>query len=92
MRRAISSRRVHTAGCATRSTSRRSWCWVGEASLFLSLPLLLYAVLASIGCHLFVVLYEQPMLRKRFGQDYELYLQNVWRWIPHPPKPTAPEA
>ena len=29
---------------------------LGEAWLFLSLPLILYAVLAAIGCHVFVVL------------------------------------
>ena len=65
---------------------------LGEAWLFLSLPLLVYAVLAAIGCHLFVVVYEEPTLRKRFGVEYELYRRNVWRWIPHPPQSTAPEA
>lgn len=40
---------------------------VGEAWLFLSLPLLVYAVVAAIGCHLFVVLYEERTLRGRFG-------------------------
>jgi protein-S-isoprenylcysteine O-methyltransferase Ste14 len=43
---------------------------LGEAWLFLSLPLLVYAVLAAIGCHLFVVVYEEPTLRKRFGVEY----------------------
>jgi len=56
---------------------------VGEAWLFLSLPLVAYAVLAGIGCHLFVVLYEERTLRGRFGAEYELYRRNVWRWIPH---------
>src|SRR5256885_15086798 len=44
----------------------------GEALLFLSLPLLLYAVVAAVGFHLLVVLYEEPTLRERFGADYEL--------------------
>src|SRR6266851_4141036 len=59
---------------------------LGEAWLFLSLPLILYAVLAAIGCHVFVVLYEEPNLRSRFGAEYESYRRNVWRWIPHPPQ------
>jgi len=65
---------------------------VGESWLFLSLPLLLYAVLAAIGFHLFVVLYEERTLRSRFGAEYELYRRTVWRWIPHPPQLTAPHA
>jgi len=60
---------------------------VAEAWLFLSLPLLVYAVLAGIGCHLFVVVYEEPTLQKRFGEEYDLYRRDVWRWIPHVPQP-----
>src|SRR5712691_3522842 len=59
---------------------------VAEAWLFLSLPLLAYAVLAGIGCHLFVVVYEEPTLQKRFGEEYDLYRRDVWRWIPHVPQ------
>jgi protein-S-isoprenylcysteine O-methyltransferase Ste14 len=81
-------------GCARRFVAVGPYRWVrnpiyiatvlvlvGEAWLFLSLPLLVYAVLAAIGCHLFVVLYEEPTLRKRFGVEYELYRRNVRRWI-----------
>ena len=59
---------------------------VAEAWLFLSLPLVVYAVLAGIGCHLFVVVYEEPTLQKRFGEEYDLYRRDVWRWIPHVPQ------
>ena len=59
---------------------------VAEAWLFLSLPVLVYAVLAGIGCHLFVVVYEEPTLQKRFGEEYDLYRRDVWRWIPHVPQ------
>jgi protein-S-isoprenylcysteine O-methyltransferase Ste14 len=62
---------------------------VGEAWLFLSFSLLVYAVLAAIGCHLFVVLYEEPTLRGRFGAEYGLYRSSVWRWIPHRPDHVA---
>ena len=61
---------------------------VGEAWLFLSLALLVYAVLAAVGLHLFVVLYEEPTLIRRFGAEYDLYRNKVWRWIPQPPPST----
>jgi protein-S-isoprenylcysteine O-methyltransferase Ste14 len=34
------------------------------------------------GWHLFVVLYEEPTLRKTFGAEYETYCTHVPRWIP----------
>lgn len=58
---------------------------VGEAWLFLSLPLLAYAGAMAISCHLFVIGYEEPTLRRRFGPVYEEYLGAVHRWVPHPP-------
>ena len=63
---------------------------LGEAWLFMSLALLVYAMLAAVGCHLFVVLYEEPTLRQRFGAEYELYRRKVRRWIPGAPRSTAP--
>ncbi len=44
--------------------------------------LLTYPALAFIGVHLFVVLYEEPSLKRRFGPSYEKYLNNVPRWLP----------
>jgi protein-S-isoprenylcysteine O-methyltransferase Ste14 len=38
--------------------------------------------LAALCVHLFVVFYEEPTLRKKFGTDYERYRQNVRRWLP----------
>jgi protein-S-isoprenylcysteine O-methyltransferase Ste14 len=32
--------------------------------------------------HVFVVLYEEPTLRRQFGESYEQYLREVPRWIP----------
>ena len=40
------------------------------------------AVVAILVVHLFVVLYEEPTLRKKFGADYEEYCHNVRRWCP----------
>lgn len=44
--------------------------------------LLIYAVVVWIAFNLFVRLYEEPNLRKRFGAEYENYLKSVPRWIP----------
>lgn len=44
--------------------------------------LLTYTVLAFIGVHFFVVLYEEPTLKRKFGAAYEDYLNRVPRWIP----------
>jgi protein-S-isoprenylcysteine O-methyltransferase Ste14 len=34
--------------------------------------------------HLAVVLYEEPALRRTFGEDYETYCRHVRRWWPTP--------
>ncbi len=59
---------------------------VGEAWLFLSLPVLLYAAALALGVHLFVVGYEEPTLRRRFGDEYAAYQRRVRRWVPRPPR------
>jgi protein-S-isoprenylcysteine O-methyltransferase Ste14 len=46
-------------------------------------PVAIVAVAAAaLGVHLFVVFYEEPTLRKKFGADYENYCRNVRRWWP----------
>jgi protein-S-isoprenylcysteine O-methyltransferase Ste14 len=62
---------------------------VGEAWLFRSLPLLVYAGAAAIFFHLFVVSYEEPALGRRFGETYAEYRGIVPRWIPRPPGRSA---
>jgi len=54
----------------------------GEAILLQSYNLVVYALLAWLACHLFVVFYEEPTLEKKFGAAYEAYCQAVPRWIP----------
>ena len=34
-------------------------------------------------CHIFVIAYEEPSLRRRFGASYEDYCRAVPRWVPH---------
>ncbi len=43
---------------------------------------ILGVALAALGVHLFVVFYEEPTLRHKFGADYEEYCRNVHRWWP----------
>ena len=47
--------------------------------------LLLDAATIGICFHLFVVLYEEPHLRRMFGGRYQTYCERVPRWIPHLP-------
>jgi protein-S-isoprenylcysteine O-methyltransferase Ste14 len=56
---------------------------LASASLYYqSLPLLTYTAGFLFVMHLFVVLYEEPTLRRTFGKDYESYCGQVRRWLP----------
>lgn len=54
----------------------------GEAACCESAALALHGALAWLALHLFVLLYEEPTLRRRFGDAYEQYCQSTPRWIP----------
>ena len=56
----------------------------GQALVFLNLWVLLYGVLAWAVMATFVRLYEEPVLRARYGRQYEEYCQAVPAWIPRP--------
>jgi protein-S-isoprenylcysteine O-methyltransferase Ste14 len=55
---------------------------VGQALLLGREVLLLWAAAALVLFHLFVVLHEEPELRRRFGSEYEAYQRRVGRWLP----------
>ena len=55
---------------------------LGEAIFFRSVPVLIEAGVFFVLANLFVMLYEEPYLRRRFGESYESYTQAVGRWIP----------
>jgi protein-S-isoprenylcysteine O-methyltransferase Ste14 len=56
---------------------------LASAALFYeSLPLLGYAGLFFLATQVFVVGYEEPTLRRTFGQEYEAYCRQVGRWWP----------
>jgi protein-S-isoprenylcysteine O-methyltransferase Ste14 len=54
----------------------------GAAVFYQSLALLAYAGVFLLVSHLFVVLYEEPALRRAFEGDYEAYCGRVGRWWP----------
>lgn len=54
----------------------------GQAALFASFPLALYAIVVFTGFHLFVIGYEEPALRRGFDGAYERYCATVPRWLP----------
>ena len=55
---------------------------VGQALIFGSNAVLVYALCVAAAFHIFVVLYEEPTLRRRFGAEYEAYARGVHRWRP----------
>jgi protein-S-isoprenylcysteine O-methyltransferase Ste14 len=55
---------------------------MSEALLSGSLILLGYAAFSAICYHLLVCLYEEPTLKRLFGEDYARYCAVVPRWIP----------
>lgn len=57
---------------------------LGQGLLFGNLTLLEYGGLVWLLFHLFVLLYEEPVLRASFGDEYRLFCEAVPRWIPRP--------
>jgi protein-S-isoprenylcysteine O-methyltransferase Ste14 len=55
---------------------------VGEAATFRAFVLLKYAAVCFAAAYLFVIFYEEPTLRRQFGESYEQYRRSVPRWIP----------
>lgn len=54
---------------------------IGEAIFFQSVNLWIYLLSVFVGFNLFILLFEEPRLRKEFGADYRSYCQQVRRWI-----------
>ena len=54
------------------------WVVLGRANR----TALMVALVAVAAVALFVRIYEEPALRKKFGPQYEEYCRNVPRWIP----------
>ncbi|MBI2845628.1 MAG: isoprenylcysteine carboxylmethyltransferase family protein [Chloroflexi bacterium] len=57
------------------------------AALYLSSPaILLTAIGLFIAVNIFILLWEEPDLERRFGEAYRQYKAAVPRWIPRVPK------
>jgi protein-S-isoprenylcysteine O-methyltransferase Ste14 len=54
----------------------------GQGLFFADVRVLAYAAAVWIAFHLFVIGYEEPVLRSSFGAEYESFCRNVRRWIP----------
>ena len=54
----------------------------GEALFFSDVRVFFWALMFWAGCHLFVLGYEEPALKRTFGIEYETYRANVPRWLP----------
>lgn len=55
---------------------------LGQALLFRSPGLVIYAATVWIATASFVLLYEQPTLARQYGDEYEEYKLNVPAWLP----------
>lgn len=54
----------------------------GAALFYQSLALLAFTALFLLVAHFFVILYEEPTLRRSFGPGYADYCHHVHRWLP----------
>ena len=58
---------------------------LGEALLFRSTAILVWAAVWFTFINGMVVFYEEPVLRRKFGESYEQYRTTVRRWVPSRP-------
>jgi protein-S-isoprenylcysteine O-methyltransferase Ste14 len=54
----------------------------GEGLLFGSLPILIFVTIVFVFHWFYIPLTEERWLADQFGEDYQVYKQNVPRWIP----------
>jgi protein-S-isoprenylcysteine O-methyltransferase Ste14 len=55
---------------------------LGQSLLFSNSTVLIYGAGVWLAFHLFVVVYEEPKLRRTFGGEYEAFCLGVPRWVP----------
>ncbi len=54
----------------------------GEAALFWSWGLLVYAAAVAVVVYVGILVYEEPTLRRKFGDEYRQYCDDVPRLFP----------
>lgn len=55
---------------------------LGQGFLFASVRVLEYGIVVWVIFHLFVLIYEEPVLRSGYGHEYQEFCNHVPRWIP----------
>jgi len=55
---------------------------LGQGLFFGSVRVLEYGIAVWAAFYVFVLIYEEPTLRKTYGPEYEQFRANVPRWIP----------
>ena len=55
---------------------------LGWAVFYRSLAIAEYALVVALCFYSFVVFFEEPILRRRFGSEYDSYCAAVPRWLP----------
>jgi protein-S-isoprenylcysteine O-methyltransferase Ste14 len=55
---------------------------IGESISIMSLNIFIWALIFFIINNIWYILYEEPDLQKKFGDEYREYKKNVPRWIP----------
>jgi protein-S-isoprenylcysteine O-methyltransferase Ste14 len=55
---------------------------LGQGLIFGNARVLGYGAVVWLVFHLFVLGYEEPVLRRSFGAEYETFRANVRRWLP----------
>ena len=60
---------------------------LGESLFFKSWKLLEYTLVCALLTHIFVLLYEEPQMVKKWGPAYLQYAERVPRWIPRIRRP-----
>ena len=55
---------------------------IGEALIFGSTAIAIWAAIFAAVNHTFFLVYEEPAVERRFGDEYRQYRQHVPRWIP----------
>ena len=54
----------------------------GQGLFFGNASVLEYGLVVWLGFHIFVLAYEEPTLRNKFGDEYKEFCANVRRWLP----------
>ncbi len=54
---------------------------LGQGVILGNVSLLAYGAIVWLAFHLFVLAYEEPILRKTFGAEYDTFCANVPRWV-----------